>query len=475
MYKSLVSKFYRCGRILSSAILIGSFTLFVSVSAFSQETPAGEDNVAVFNQAQDLHEKGDLAGAIKLYEKAIAIEPAFPEAEYQCGMAKLALGKLPDAERSFRRAVELKPDWTLAMTSLGSLLAQKGETAEAEKLLAKVVELEPLNSTALTALADLRRRTNASQESLKDLLAKISVLTTKANASAALWSARADLEIALAKRSDARSSVARSLAIDSKYRPALLQSASIAVSDGDLDRAKQIASAIETLTPGTDAVKMLRASIAAADGNLDDALKFLDTMATPGPESAALRNSINPARTTSAANLEKQLDKNARDPFILGRLCTLYRRDDPAKALVYCRQASEADPGNVNHAVGFAAALVQGKQYESAVGVLRKIIEIVPDNFAAHANLATALFQLKRTTEAKSEFEWLTIAQPGSAGAYLFLGIILDESGDYIGANTNYVTYLKLADPTAAKLDIEKVNLRLPSLQKLIKEKKGKP
>ena len=461
-------------RILGAALLIGGSVLLVSSSAFAQETTADDDHVAVFNRAQDLHEKGDLAGAISLYEKALKIEPNFPEAEYQLGTAKLSLGKNADAEAAFRRAVELKPDWTLPMTSLGAMLAKKGEVAEADRLLSKVVKLEPQNPVALIALADLRRHYMASPQTLETMLVSLSALTDRANASASLWSARADVEIALRKTSDARSSVARSLVLDPKYEPALYQAASLAIADGDNERAKQFATRIETLRPGSDGVKQLRASIAASEGKLDDALKFLDSMATPGTEAAELRSNINTARTTSPADLEKQLERSPKDALILGRLCTLYRRDDPEKALTYCRRAVEAEPGNVNHAVGFGAALVQGKQYESAVGVLRKIIEIVPENFAAHANLATALFQLKRTTEAKSEFEWLTIAQPGSAGAYLFLGIILDESGDYIGANTNYRTYLRLADPATARVDIEKVNLRLPSLQKLIKEKKGK-
>ncbi len=37
----------------------------------------------------------------------------------------------------------------------------------------------------------------------------------------------------------------------------------------------------------------------------------------------------------------------------------------------------------------------------------------------------------------------------------------------------NYQQFLKIADPNDNKLEIEKVNLRLPTLEKLIK-KKGK-
>ncbi|MBK6723553.1 MAG: hypothetical protein IPG58_09885 [Acidobacteria bacterium] len=88
--------------------------------------------------------------------------------------------------------------------------------------------------------------------------------------------------------------------------------------------------------------------------------------------------------------------------------------------------------------------------------------------------MATALFQLKRYDEAIVQFNWLANAQPRDAGAYLFLGIIHDELTEYMDAAANYQQYIKLADPVENKLDIEKVTLRLPAVQKLIKEGKGK-
>jgi tetratricopeptide (TPR) repeat protein len=130
------------------------------------------------------------------------------------------------------------------------------------------------------------------------------------------------------------------------------------------------------------------------------------------------------------------------------------------------------EPANVAHAVGFAAALVQAKQYDPAIGILRKIIELAPENFTAHANLATALFFSKQYAPATLEFRWLIAKQPNTAGAYFFLAIIQDETGLFAGALTNYQQYLRLADPEANRVDIERVNLRLPVVQKLAKEKK---
>src|SRR5262245_45065178 len=59
------------------------------------------DAVAIFNRAQDLHEKGDLNGAVELYKGALKVIPEFPEAEYQCGVAHLGLNEGAAAESSF--------------------------------------------------------------------------------------------------------------------------------------------------------------------------------------------------------------------------------------------------------------------------------------------------------------------------------------------------------------------------------------
>jgi len=99
---------------------------------------------------------------------------------------------------------------------------------------------------------------------------------------------------------------------------------------------------------------------------------------------------------------------------------------------------------------------------------------IAPDNSTVHANLATALFQLKRYPDAKIEFRWLTDNQPKQAAPYYFLAIVHDQLSEFPDAAANYQQFLRLADPESSKLEIEKVNLRLPVVQKFIKEGKGK-
>ncbi|MGE3465574.1 MAG: tetratricopeptide repeat protein [Pyrinomonadaceae bacterium] len=454
------------------AVTVLSCLVSLAADLRSQEV-GSDDPVAVFNQAQDLHEKGDLSGAIALYAKALAIMPEFPEAEYQRGIAFLALGKPDDAERAYRRAVEIRPEWTLATAALGGLLVQRGEYAEAEKLLMNVLAMQSSNPPALTAMVDLRLKTKAAEPVLRDLLSKIIPLTAKASPTAALWTARAALEFALSLNREAKASLTKALSIDPKDRNALFHLADIALAEGDLVRANALAARLDAGKPSTDLL-VLKANILAQEGKFDEALAMVGEVGPTHAGAADLRKRIAATRSTDPVEVESNLAADPKNVAILSRLCVLYRKEHPAKSLEYCRRASEAEPNNVNHAVGFAAALVQAKQYDAAVALLTKLIEVFPDNATARANLGTALFQLKRYNDAKEQFRWLTAAQPRSAAAYLFLGIAHDELEEYSDAAANYQQYLRLADPVENKLDIDKINLRMPALQKLIKQGKGK-
>jgi tetratricopeptide (TPR) repeat protein len=446
-------------------------------TARGQNDVEPNEAVSAFNNAQDLHEKNDLTGAIAAYRNALKILPEFPEAEYQLGVAQLALNKTAEAESSFRRAVELRPDWSLAINGLVSVLLltdNKEQLEEAQDLLRRVLEADPQNPPALAALAELSLRTSATPQALKDLLARIAPLTVKSNPTPALWTSRAALELALGQTDAAKSSVANALKIDPAHRNALLLAADMAIAAGDINKAKAIAETLAKGNAGSDSTILLEASILAAEGKLDDAFTQLGTIRSPSAAASALRERILVYRTTAPADLEIQLEADGKNAALLGRLCTLYRRDDPAKSIDYCRRASEAEPHNINHAIGFGAALVQARKFEPAVNVLRKIVAVAPDNTTARANLATALYQLKRYPESKAEFQWLVNAQPKAAAGYFFLGIIHDHLGEYLDAVANYQQYLRLSDPVEDRLDIDRVNLRMPALQKFVKKLDGK-
>jgi tetratricopeptide (TPR) repeat protein len=451
------------------------FTVLFSALCFSpaqaQTQNPEQDPVKIFNQAQDAHEKGDLQTAVKLYGEALKIAPEFPEAEYQLAAAYVSLGKFDEAEKAFRRAIELREEWSLPYLGLGSLLIERNNFSEAEKVLLKAVELDEEKSSVYVVLTDLRLRSKASPDALKALLSEIENLAGGSQNSASLWASRGALENALGNKTAAKVSLSKALSLEPRNAFALSERAEIYFSEGDFQNAIDDARALIKISRNSPGSNLRLARFLAASGNSSEALKILDTFDQNNSEAAALKNLINSSVSEDVPTLEKQLEKDAKNVEVLSRLCSLSRASNPQKALEYCRRASEVEPANINHAIGFGAALVQARQFEAAINLLRKILQIEPENYPARANLATALFESQRFAEAKNEYYRLAEKNPDLAIAYYFLAVTHDKMGEYSQALTHYEQFLRLADTGQNRLEIERTNLRLPSLQKLIKQK----
>ncbi|HKX84615.1 MAG TPA: tetratricopeptide repeat protein, partial [Pyrinomonadaceae bacterium] len=262
------------------------------------------------------------------------------------------------------------------------------------------------------------------------------------------------------------------LKLDPRNVGALSESAALALSENDPALATMYLERLEAIAPASAGVKILRARVFFANGRVTEAIGQLDEM-TASPEAEQLRKDILSSTSVDASELVKQLANEPKNTIVLGKLCSLLRVKEPLKALEYCRQAVSADPSRIENAIGFGAALIQAKRFDDAIAVFRKLVPMAPDNSTVRTNLATALFFAKRYAEAKTEFRWLTESQPNLAVAYYFLAIAHDHLGEYVDAMANYQQFLRLADPKST-LEIEKVNLRLPGLQKQIRDGKGK-
>jgi tetratricopeptide (TPR) repeat protein len=453
------------------SIVTALFISFSFVTNFAQDSD--KDPVKLYNLAQDAHEKGDFKTAIKIYDEAISIYPEFPEAEYQKGNALVSLGRDAEAEKAFRRALELRENWNLPTLKLGELLVRTNHFAEAETILVKVIQANQNEPSAYIALTELRLKTKASPEILKDLLGKLQTFSNDSKATAAIWSARGSVEHALGDKVSAKTSFNRAISLNPNDVNALSGVTEIALAENNFQLALENAQKIVKLSPNSISAKILLARVYAADGKTSEALAILETLDGNNPDVLSLRNLITAKSTNDVGILEKQLETDAKNPLLLGRLCIL-TRTTPAKALEYCRRASETDPKNISPAIGFGAALVQAKQFANAAQLLRKLLQIEPENYAIHANLAAALFALKDYAGAKIEYDWIIKNNPNLAITYYFLAIAHDNLAEYTQALKNYQKFLQIADPKQNQLEIDKVNLRLPILERQIKQGKGK-
>lgn len=462
-------------------ILLLIFT--ASVSAAFAQTGDGPDIAGMFRAAQDVHEKGEYEKAIELYKKILEEAPGLPEAEYQIGSAYLSLKKPVEAEEAFRRAIESRPDWSLPLTALGDLLVRKYKTAsaggtdakaieaEAEDVLNKAIKLDADNIPAWVAFADLRVSSGASAETVRPILAKLRELSDgKSNIPASLWVVRSMIERSLNDGVAAKASLKRALSIAPDDRGALILLGETELKSGDVTAASEILRRVETDVSSDPALVLFKARVLSAQGKPEEAFKLLSSVKTS--EAQKLLDSLRVASSEDAPDLERRLKDDPKNAAILGRLCVINRISAPEKALEYCRRASEADPENIAHAIGYSGALIQAKQYSQAATLAKKLLEFAPDNATVRTNLALAYFELKAYAPAREQYQWLVDHKQGLPVAYYFVAITQDHLGDYRDAVANYQLFLRNADPAKHKLQIDQVTLRLPAVEKLARDSK---
>jgi tetratricopeptide (TPR) repeat protein len=441
-------------------------------------TSIEDDPIKLFERGQDAHARNDYKTAIEFYDAAIRLKPEFPEAEFQRALALLFSNQKDDALKGFNRAVELRPDWSFAYARFGSQLAAYfNDDHNAEPILRRAIELDPENQEALIALADMRARAGDSHEALR----LVKIATSAKGATASTWRKRAIIEAGSGDRTAAMASLDRALTLDPNDLGATDQRAKLLLEVGDKVRALRDIQVLEKAGHGSDLAGAFElAQLYDRAGRRDEAIRILDALSEKDrkiAEVVALRAELAGGDGSSPeerAALELMLESDPKNAALLAKLGAAYRRVDPGKSLDYYYRSLLIEPANAKYAVGYAAALNQARRFPEAVPILRAVIARNPTEYLAHANLALALFELKDFRSAISEYEWIAGARPEVAPTYFFLAVAHDNLQEYPEALDAYEKFLARADATTNKLEIDKVNLRLPILRDQIKRGQGK-
>ena len=475
-------------RLLSS--LLGLAIVFAGCQVVAaQDDPAnGEtDPIKLFERGQDAHAKKDFQKALGLYQAALKLKPEFPEAEYQSGVALTSLDNLPEAERAFKRAIELKKDWSLPYSALGNLLIRLGREPEAGPILRRAISLGARDANTLDSLSMVRFHAGDKQEAL--VLARQA--TEGDDTPAAAWAWRGSVERSTGDKEAALISLNQSLKADARYVPALQERAELYIAASDYEHAIEDLKAALAVQPEDKEVAIKLGHVYRAAGKAGEAERIFAaygydesgerTAPGAGDQRTDLingtREEIEASNSDDAEKarpaLEKLLAKNPKNANLWARLGEVLRRTDPQRSADAYRHANEIEPKNPKYVTGYAAALIQLRRFPEAEALLRRVIAVNADDYTAHANLALSLYEMKRFAEAVPEFEFLARARPEIAATYFFVATAHDNLGQYQQALEAYQQFLARADQTENKLEIEKVNLRLPSLRAQIQRGQG--
>ncbi len=460
-----------------SLLLLATTASAQTVEAFGDDAA---DPVRLFERGQSAHARGELEKALSFYEQALKVRPEFPEAEFQRGNALASLNRLPEAEQAFRLAISYKKNWGLPYSALGAVLMRETRDHDAEQSFQQALTIDSKDSLALRMLSEIRLRAGDAKAALD--FAKRATANPEAPPSA--WIGLALAEKANGNNAAAKTALDHVLADQPDNVGALIERADLFTDGKNYELAINDLKAAAKLKPSDKAVASRLAHALQQAGKEDEAAAVakasgLETQQPNGaaggvvgtPEEIEAANSSDPEVARKA--LEKLLEKNPRSALLLGRLGASYRKDDPARSLEFYRKAAEIQPDAPEHALGYGAALVQARRFTEAVQILRQVVKATPDNYPAHANLATALYESKRYPEAIPEYEWILTTKPDVVVAHYFIATAHDYLGEYPEALASYEKFVSVADPKTNQLEIDKVNLRLPSLRRQIKLGEG--
>lgn len=466
---------------LSALTILITVIVFLSppASAQSRHTASSDtkQNAAVaFEEGQNAQQRGDLNSAIRSYTVAISADPSLFQAYYQRATALAALGREAEAEADLKKVLELEPKFARAHRALGTILLDRGKTDEARRELSRAIELDPKITGTRIYYASALIKSGEPERALEHLRAAVEMNESPALAHALLGVA---LE-RIGKTDEASAAYSRAIELDTNNATAREGRARLLESKGDIAKAIENYSIAYRAQPTPDLALKL-AKMHARAGQSQAAMLIYRDLLRQKPEDLDVRIEVAQllAQTNQAEEAIKEVEPllalRPNDSRLLAVAGDLRFTDKPEIAAEFYQKAIQADPANNRARVQLGAALVRSMRYDAALPVLAEAISREPNNYPAHANLATAHFKLKQYLQAAREFIWVVRARPEVAASYFFLAISFDRIGDCEQALRAYQEFVRRADRDANKKELEEASLRVSLLERLVKEGKCKP
>lgn len=449
----------------------------------------------IFDAGQNAHERGELAKAVEMYSEALKLDSLFWQAEYQRSVALRSLGRLEEAKRGMIQTIGILADFEgvdegrqmlfRARLGLAELQAILGDLEGAEK---SYRELERL-ATGQPGLAvgwqagqaEVSLRLGKLPEALREVEAAIKG-GDKRPSTVALQGV---ILVRSGKIEEGEKWLSESLRQQPENLVALQQRAEILLNRRDFKAAIADLREVLRLDPKRTEIRVQLAWALAQNKESSEALALYRDVLQADPSNNEARQAV-AALTIEAGSSDEaisQLDElikaepNRAD--LRAQMGELLVRNQPERALEQYLLAARIEPNRVSHRIGAGSALVRLRRMPEAIGVLRTALTMSPTDdiaYYAHTNLGTALYELNDFAAAIPEFRWILEHQTDEKRIPItlyFLAICLDRTGDYEEALKVYQQFLSRATE-GNQLEIDKVKLRLPVIQKQIREGKGR-
>jgi serine/threonine protein kinase/tetratricopeptide (TPR) repeat protein len=319
------------------------------------------DSPGVFlNLGNALKGKGDLEGAMRCYQAALRIDPAYAMAHNGLGLALLAGGDVSGAIEEYRKAIAFDPNFAKAHFNLGDALKDKKDLDGAIREYRLALELEPGYIAAHNNLGFVLQKKGDLDGAIREYRLALGLDPT-------LGPALLNLGSALQARGDVEGAIR-------EFRRALEHHPEFVQAHNNLGSALKARGDVE------GAIREYRLALDLDPKHAGTHYNLGKTLKVKGDTEGAIRE----------YRLALELDgKLARAHYDLGN--ALLARGDLDGAIREYRLALDSDPEDAyaHHGLGFA--LHKKGDVEEAIPCYQAAIRIDPGFASAHCNLGQAL------------------------------------------------------------------------------------
>jgi tetratricopeptide (TPR) repeat protein len=355
------------GRFLILALLV----LFTTSAAHAQDQREA-DYERLFTRALELHQAGDILGAVDTYKAALTISPDRPDALSNLGAAYVRLGQYDDAIEQYEAALRADPDGTAIRLNLALAYYKSARPAEAIPHLRRVVASDPQARNAYLVLADCYLQTGEDQAAVSLLQPREQMFGDDLAYAYVLGTAMLQVD-----PYEGRKYVDRIFRGGAPAEGHLLMGIAYLGRQDFRGARVELEQAVK-LNPGLPTAQSLYGRALLALGEQEAAER-------------AFRRELEVNINDFHANLQ------------LGNLRRRVERFDEASA--YLERAVAIRPADLAARKLLADLRLQTGRTEEAVRLLESIVLEAPDLVEAHVQLATAYNRLRRVEDARRHME----------------------------------------------------------------------
>ncbi len=389
------------------------------------------DSVALFNQALEAHNAGDLNAAEQIYKETLAIQPDHCEANHNIGIVLVAKNELDKALEFFKLALTASPNVSLFWASYIDTLAKLERIIEAKALIkaARNSGMACENIEAISQRLDIEN-----QEPLAKNTREIDEFITQQKFDDAIgaclnlletYPSSAILNITLGKcyfelgRIDlAISSYTKATEYWPQSEVSYAMLGQIYSSQGDTEQAiKNLSKAVE-LKPDDHELHSLLGVELTQNGDVEAAIATFQQALKIKPDYAEAYNGIG---------------------------TVFMKKGDLGAAVDSYKQALKIKPDYADAYFGVGNALKDKGDLDAAIDSYKQALKIKPDFADAYNNMGNVLRQRGDLEAAIESFKQVLKIKPDDADAYNNMAVALDDMDYFDAAIENFKKALKIS------------------------------